>query len=222
MINDFRGEYAFLSNFYEAPVVYLGLWYKNNEAAFQAQKTRDLEARLPFAKMNPSQAKAAGRKLQLRDDWENVKVQIMYEICDSKFWHNPDLAEKLLATGNEYLEEGNTWGDTFWGTVNGQGSNWLGKILMRVREELRQGNQFHPVKITETRTKTVYVPAETTDAAAELAHRLYCLGCIDMDNAAVSSEASFSYDQQDIDMFRYEMTGEKYDKDGDRIITRAD
>ena len=61
----------------------------------------------------------------------------MYEICKAKFTQNEDLKEKLLATGNDILEEGNTWGDRVCGTVNGVGENRLGKILMRVREELR-------------------------------------------------------------------------------------
>ena len=74
---------------------------------------------------------------RLRGDWEEVKDNIMYEICKAKFTQNEDLKEKLLATGNDILEEGNTWGDRVWGTVNGVGENRLGKILMRVREELR-------------------------------------------------------------------------------------
>lgn len=52
-----------------------------------------------------------------------------------------DLQEKLLATGNAYLEEGNTWGDRIWGTVNGEGENRLGKILMQVRQEIQKEKQ---------------------------------------------------------------------------------
>ena len=63
----------------------------------------------------------------------------MYEIVLAKFTQNPDLKKKLLATGDEHLEEGNTWGDTIWGTVDGVGENRLGKILMRVRDELKNG-----------------------------------------------------------------------------------
>lgn len=223
MINSFREEYAFLSNFFEAPVVYNGLHYQNNEAAFQSAKTLDLEKRIKFAKMNPSQAKAEGRRLWLRSDWENVKLQVMYEICYSKFTLNPDLGEKLLATGNEYLEEGNTWGDTFWGTVDGHGQNWLGKILMRVREELRQGARFFPVEITETRVKTVYVTAETPEKAAEVAHRLYVLDAISMENgAAISSACNQPKNSATSDMLRYQMTGEKYGADGDQVFLRAD
>jgi len=61
----------------------------------------------------------------------------MYEICKAKFSQNTELKKRLLSTGNEHLEEGNTWGDKIWGTVNGIGENRLGKILMRIREELR-------------------------------------------------------------------------------------
>ena len=71
------------------------------------------------------------------EDWEEVKDQIMYEICLAKFTQNEELKEKLLATGNEELVEGNTWHDTYWGVCNRRGKNKLGKILMRVRSELK-------------------------------------------------------------------------------------
>lgn len=137
MINSFRGEYAFLSNFYEANILYNGITYINNEAAFQAQKTLDENERMRFAYMDPRRAKAKGRKVKLRPDWGNVKIQIMYEICTAKFIQHPDLLQKLLETGDEYLEEGNNWGDRFWGTVNGVGQNNLGKILMKIRSDLK-------------------------------------------------------------------------------------
>ena len=60
----------------------------------------------------------------------------MYEIVKQKFIQNSDLKDKLIATGNVYLEEGNTWGDKVWGTVNGEGFNHLGFILMKIRESL--------------------------------------------------------------------------------------
>ena len=136
MINEFKGKYFFLSNFYMADVTYNGVTYTNNEAAFQAQKVTDISKCAEFSGLDPSQAKRKGRHVKLREDWEDVKEDIMYEICKSKFASNPDLGKKLLDTGDEYLEEGNTWGDRIWGTVKGQGQNKLGKILMRVRDEL--------------------------------------------------------------------------------------
>lgn len=137
MIKEFRGDYYFLSNFYNAPVTWDGLTYQNNEAAFQSAKATDMSMRELFSTLDPSAAKRLGRKIQLRSDWEQVKYNIMYEICYAKFTQNEDLKQKLLATGDKYLEEGNTWGDRIWGTVNGQGQNMLGKILMGVRAKLR-------------------------------------------------------------------------------------
>ena len=137
MISEFRGQYYFLSNFYEAPVTWDGLTYPNNEAAFQSAKLEDRRAREQFVNLDPSSAKRLGRRIQLRPDWEQIKYNVMQEICIAKFTQNKDLRERLLATGDKYLEEGNTWGDTVWGTVDGKGLNMLGKILMQVRDQLR-------------------------------------------------------------------------------------
>jgi ribA/ribD-fused uncharacterized protein len=138
MINQFRGKYFFLSNFYESPVTWDNITYKNNESAFQSAKVLNVETRKQFSNLNPSEAKKKGRHVKLRSDWEEVKFDIMYEICLAKFTQNVNLKKLLLDTGNKYLEEGNTWGDKIWGTINGVGENNLGKILMRVREELKQ------------------------------------------------------------------------------------
>ena len=138
MINSFDDKYAFLSNFYECKVEYNGIVYGSSEAAFQAQKTLDIEERLQFATLTPMQSKRKGRKVALRPDWEDVKVLTMYEIVLAKFTQNPDLAEMLIATGDEELVEGNYWHDTFWGVCDGVGTNFLGKILMQIRGELRQ------------------------------------------------------------------------------------
>ena len=137
MINKFEGKYEFLSNYYIAPVTYNGLTFQSNEAAFQAQKTLNEGQRRKFTRMAPNKAKAKGRNVILRSDWEEVKNKIMYEVCYAKFTQNPELKEKLLLTGDEELIEGNTWHDTYWGVCNRRGKNKLGKILMRVREELR-------------------------------------------------------------------------------------
>lgn len=138
MISQFQNEYFFLSNFYPCQVEYKGMQYQNTEAAFQAQKCRTEEERMPFADMNATEAKKAGRAVSLRPDWEQIKVSEMKSIVQAKFDQNPDLLQALLATGNKYLEEGNTWGDRTWGTVDGRGANILGQILMEVREGYRE------------------------------------------------------------------------------------
>lgn len=136
-INSFRDEYYFLSNFYECSVTYNGLTYKNNEAAFQAQKCINLKDREKFCNLSASESKKLGRKVVLRKDWEDIKIKVMTDIVKAKFEQNEDFQKKLLATEDAYLEEGNTWGDRIWGTVNGVGANNLGKILMNVRKELQ-------------------------------------------------------------------------------------
>lgn len=138
-IREFRDAYAFLSNFYHSPIKYKGLIYLNAEAAFQAQKETCEKDKEQYTRMNPAQAKLVGRNCNLREDWEEIKEQIMYEIVKAKFTQNPNLARLLLDTGNAYLEEGNWWHDTTWGVCNAVGENKLGKILMRVREELDGG-----------------------------------------------------------------------------------
>lgn len=138
-ITRFREEYAFLSNFWEAPVTYHGLTYGNNEAAFQAQKCMTEEEKLPFTQLRPAKAKKAGRQVLLRPDWEEVKLGIMEEIVRTKFTQNESLKWRLLATGDAILEEGNGWHDVFWGVdaKTGEGANHLGKILMKIRRELQ-------------------------------------------------------------------------------------
>ena len=136
MIAEFRKKYFFLSNFYHCTITYKGITYSTSEAAYQAQKTLDNEERLRISKLEPELAKEEGRKLKIREDWEEVKVNEMYEILKIKFTTNPSLAQRLLDTGNEELIEGNDWNDSFWGVCKGQGKNNLGKILMRIRKEL--------------------------------------------------------------------------------------
>ena len=138
-IDSFRGDYFFLSNFYPAQVTIDGLTYQNNEAAFQAQKVLDLEAKKAFTALAPKEAKRRGRQVPLRPDWEKVKNGIMEEIVRAKFLQNKDLREKLLATGDALLVEGNTWNDRYWGVDKRSrtGKNYLGQILMKVRSDLQ-------------------------------------------------------------------------------------
>lgn len=146
VINRFDGEYSFLSNFYQCPVTYDGIAYGSSEAAFQAQKTLDVGKRKYFATLDPSKSKREGRRLvDLRSDWDDVKDKVMYDIVMAKFIQNPNLADKLLDTGDKKLVEGNSWNDRYWGmdyecTV---GRNQLGKTLMAVRENIRMIRVTH-------------------------------------------------------------------------------
>ncbi len=136
-INLFRDEFDFLSNMYDCKVIYNGIEFKNSESAFQAQKSLDEEVRKSFSELSGKKSKYRGKRIELREDWEKVKVKIMYEVVKSKFENNIELKNKLIGTGNRILIEGNSWNDRFWGVCRGKGHNYLGRILMKVREELR-------------------------------------------------------------------------------------
>jgi ribA/ribD-fused uncharacterized protein len=134
MINSFTGKYRFLSNFWPVQVTLDGMVYPSVEHAYQAAKTDSYLLRIVIREApTAGEAKRAGRELTVRKDWDNIKLYRMEGLIYQKFQYE-DLREKLLSTGDQELIEGNTWGDTFWGQCKGQGHNYLGKILMKVRD----------------------------------------------------------------------------------------
>lgn len=138
-IERFWKEYKFLDNFADTLIEYEGIMYTSVEAAFQSAKTFDMEKRKRIARYDPAAAKRAGRKLQLRPDWESVKDDIMYELLKKKFQSDAfGYRTKLLATGDAELIEGNNHRDSYWGVYKGVGKNRLGQLLMRVRSELKE------------------------------------------------------------------------------------
>lgn len=137
LIDSFTNDFGFLSNFYEAPIYVDGIRYKSVEHAYQAHKTLDPDSRkLIREAKTPGIAKKLGKSVKLRPDWESVRIDLMRDFVRKKF-ENPFLRPLLLATEDAELVEKNTWHDTFWGVCNGQGQNWLGKILEEIREEIR-------------------------------------------------------------------------------------
>ena len=134
VINSFRGEYWFLSNFCPCAIEWDNLRYRSVEHAFQAAKTFDNDRREEIrAARTPGEAKRLGRQVQLIENWQVIKDEIMYTLVHKKF-ESESLRAKLLGTGEVELIEGNNWGDTYWGVCGGVGQNKLGKILMQVRK----------------------------------------------------------------------------------------
>lgn len=139
MIDSFSGAYHFLSNFSAAEVWLDGMSYPTVEHAYQAAKTFDVRERVRIQHADtPNEAKKLGRKSTLRNDWEEVKDEVMYKLLRQKFRQHPTLSHQLLETGDQELIEGNWWGDRYWGMCKGQGQNMLGKLLMQVRTELQE------------------------------------------------------------------------------------
>jgi ribA/ribD-fused uncharacterized protein len=131
----FSGQYEFLSNFYPSPITYEGILYPTVEHAYQASKSHTLHIKKKIAGLStPGKAKRYGQKITpLPQNWENLKVIIMSNLLSLKF-NDPVLEKQLIDTGEDLcLEEVNFWGDTYWGTCNGNGSNRLGNLLMNIR-----------------------------------------------------------------------------------------
>jgi ribA/ribD-fused uncharacterized protein len=143
MINEFKNDFRFLSNFYlfEKEMKYGCVSFKSVEAFFVGMKSKDWAYRKRVAEeFNMGEVKRLGRSVKLRKDWFEIKRDVMLFGLRYKFGNeNKGLKEKLLATGNEMLVEGNWWNDKYWGIClkSGEGRNELGKLLMKVREEIR-------------------------------------------------------------------------------------
>lgn len=148
MIQKFDGRYGFLSNFYPCEIVHQGIVYPSVEHYYVAMKCNGpqfmngsqytpIDFREMVAKIaHPGTVKKLGRKISVRKDWNDKKLEFMNWAVREKF-KDEKLAEMLLDTGEEEIVEGNSWNDTFWGVCEGKGQNHLGKILMKVRDELR-------------------------------------------------------------------------------------
>ena len=134
-IDRFSGKYAFLSNFYQCLIYLDGASYSSVEHAFQAAKTldsaeRELIRHAPTAAM----AKRLGRRARLRPDWDEVKLDVMEGLLRQKFDPDRNHYRLLQETAGRELIEGNNWRDFYWGVCSGVGENWLGKLLMKVRD----------------------------------------------------------------------------------------
>jgi ribA/ribD-fused uncharacterized protein len=151
-IESFTGHNKFLSNFSLDSVSYCGILYPTSEHAYQAAKTEDESLRRFVATQleTPAAAKNWGKRVKLRKDWEAIKVNIMREIVWLKFKQNASIRLELLETEGIPLIEGNTWGDTFWGTCQGKGENHLGKILMEVRNYFSTTNFWERLRFLNT------------------------------------------------------------------------
>ena len=148
-ILEFQGEHRWLSNFWYAKVSLDGVLYPSVEHAYQASKTGP-ENRSAFMSCSAADAKKLGKKVPLRDGWEEEKVSIMRSLVEQKFALGSELGNRLVETGDAKLVEGNRWGDVFWGVCGGKGLNMLGVILMEYRAVLllrkEHGGSFQDLK----------------------------------------------------------------------------
>lgn len=142
IITEFQGEYRWLSNFWPAIVVLDGVQYPSVEHAYMAAKSTDPAWRaFCAATQSAGKVKRASKNIQLVPAWDTTKVSVMAGLLRQKFSVEP-LRGLLLSTGDTLLQEGNRWGDRFWGvdlrSTPPVGQNILGRLLMNVRSELEE------------------------------------------------------------------------------------
>ena len=137
-IKGFFFQNRWLSNFYKCDVWYEGNLYPSSENAYMAAKvTRD--NRCDFMDFSPVAAKKNWKNYPLIDksteEWDNRKYGVMAVILFDKVFRNINLRQKLIDTGDKYLEEKNHFKDVYWGVdIKLGGQNNLGKILMKIRD----------------------------------------------------------------------------------------
>jgi len=137
MIEEFKDEFSFLSNFATCHIVYEGIEFSSVEAAYQAAKCKYDFEKKEFANLTASKAKRKSKRIVVREDWEDIKIEVMEKLLIQKFNQEP-FKTKLLETKNHIIQEGNNWGDVFWGVdlKTKIGKTHLGVLLMKIRDSL--------------------------------------------------------------------------------------
>jgi hypothetical protein len=140
MIKEFKGEFRWLSNFSEVPVILGGVKYPSVEHAYQSAKS-EVESWKEFCAETPEAGKVknASKGISVISTWKRINLEIMKDLLIQKYNQEP-YKSKLIATGKEEIQEGNLWGDDFWGIdlKTGTGKNILGQMIMEIRDELKE------------------------------------------------------------------------------------
>ena len=133
-------NYGFLSNMYLAEMMVDGKPWPSAEHYYQAQKFTHVPAvyqAICNAKTgNETRELAKTHKSERRNDWDAVKEDLLLTTMKLKFTENAEMRQKLLGTGDAYLQK-SVPDDPFWGVLpDGTGQNRMGQMLMGIRAEL--------------------------------------------------------------------------------------
>lgn len=149
-VGSFSGDLEFLSNMYKIPIYFNESKYDNfqpdfkvypsSENLYQALKCKYIKDRELFQNVDPHKSKRIGRSIEIRSDWDNVRLEAMKLVIDLKF-KNIELAEKLIDLPDDKIIEFNNWGDRFFGICNGEGLDHLGKILRAKKQQIIKDKQ---------------------------------------------------------------------------------
>lgn len=140
MIREFKDKYSWLSNFSPCFIILHGITYPSVEHAYQSEKSPDDDWKLICQTKRAGSVKRESKKLDIDiKEWNKIKKHVMYICLSQKFSREP-FRSLLLNTGEKEIQEGNYWGDEFWGVdlKTGKGKNELGKMIMTIRDRLNQ------------------------------------------------------------------------------------
>ena len=146
MIHEFQGEYRWLSNMVLVDIELKDKIYPSVEHAYMSEKSNDNNWKKLCSQKNISgkQIKTYSKTIELREDWEDVKLLVM-EYCLIKKFNQEPFKTKLIETGNQNIQEGNRWSDQFWGvdlkSNPNKGENHLGRLIMKIRDKLQKNEK---------------------------------------------------------------------------------
>jgi ribA/ribD-fused uncharacterized protein len=138
----YENEFYPLSNFSAFTLQWCGYRFDTSEAAYHWMKFSDARPEIQEAiRMAPSAHEAfklaEQYRSEVRRDWYTIRHDVMRKILRAKVEQHEYVRRKLLETGDRLLVE-NSWRDGFWGEGDdGRGLNWLGRLWMEIRAELR-------------------------------------------------------------------------------------
>lgn len=147
--DDFIGfyprEFFVFDNFSAFKVCVDGVLYSTVEHAYQAYKFLETAPEVVkeiIESYSPSEAKkiAHANQDKQRNDWDDIKLEVMENLLRLKIEQNPYVKKKLLETGTFLICEDSPK-DNFWGIgEDRKGRNELGKLWMKLRKELQESS----------------------------------------------------------------------------------
>jgi ribA/ribD-fused uncharacterized protein len=145
-IDSFTGYFEFLHNNFLTPVYFEGFLYPSVTHAYHAARSSDENTRKAILNADSFHTVAKiARRIEDPQNWQMERTKIMERLVRDKFRRSKELQEKLKATENRELimsYEDETSGNLFWGMVKEKGQNQLGRILMKVREDINNNREI--------------------------------------------------------------------------------
>lgn len=137
----YEGSYYMFSNFAAFAVDWKGASWMTSEHAYQAAKFADasIQEKIRAARSaHDSKKIAKEHEESKRGDWNETKLATMEEILRAKLDQHPYILKKLMETEDMEIVEDSPK-DSFWGRGSDhQGENHLGKLWMKIRDELKK------------------------------------------------------------------------------------